>query len=172
MASLIPALSLLHFLGAALGALGITLAEIRYLKATADGRIDEREHAHIRHTYWAMKWGLSLALVCGFLLTVAQYQLPANAQAVMHAALWFQDALALVVIFSGWALAARRLPWWLATALAFSAWWMMLFLHGWQTMPLSFATLSFLYVIFAGAAAIVLGYLRSVFHPDRANLAP
>lgn len=174
MTALIPLLYGLHLIGCALGVAGITFAEMLYLKASRDGRIDSREKEYIRSTYWAMKWGLSITLVAGLVLTALQYQLavPAQAQAVMYAALWMQDALAFVVIFSGWALAMRALPWWLATALAYSAWWMMLMLHAWQTIPLSFLSLAFLYVIFAGAAAIVLGYLRTIFHPDRAVESP
>jgi hypothetical protein len=169
MAELTPLLSSLHLLGAALGCAGITFAEIFYLKATSDGRIDTREQSYIRSTYWAMKWGLSLALISGLLLTIAQYQSGSPYQIVMYSALWMQDTLALLIIFSGWALAAKRTSWWFATSVAFSAWWMMLLLHGWLTIPLSYMSLVFLYVVFAGATAIILGYFRSVFHPDNAK---
>ena len=169
MTSLIPLLSGLHLIGTALGCGGITFAEIFYLKAAKDGRIDAAERDHIRSTYWAMKWGLSIALVAGLLLTVVQYQLQASDQAVMYAALWMQDTLAVIIIISGWALAARAFPWWLATALAFSAWWTMLLLHAWQTLPLNYLSLVFMYLLFVVATAIIFGYLRSVFHPERAR---
>ena len=165
----IPFLSGLHLLGAALGCAGITFAEILYLMATKDGRIDTREQSYIRSTYWAMKWGLSLALLSGLLLTIMQYQAALPNQVVMYSALWMQDALALFIIFSGWALAAKRASWWFATAVSFSAWWMMLLLHAWLTIPLSFASLFFLYVLFVAATAIILGYVRTVFHPDSAH---
>ena len=156
----IPLLAALHTLGAGIGACGITFAELMYLKAAADGTIDDRERAYIRTAFWALRTGLVAVLLSGIALTLVQYQYPALPQAVLAPALWMQNTLAFVVILAGWALASKRLPWLAATALSFSAWWMIFALDAWRAQTLGYAALALLYTVAAFAAAGLLAYLR------------
>jgi hypothetical protein len=156
----------LHLLGVTIGVAGITFAEIFYLKATADGRIDAREKEYIRSTFWALKWGMFIVLISGSLLILVEYQLPFMNQAVLFAPLWVQETLCLVIITSGWALVKKKVSWFVGTALAFSAWWMILILDAWHNVPLGYSSLIILYALFASLSAIILGYVRVVCNKE------
>jgi len=160
MPTLINVLSVIHALGAAVGAGGITFAEILYLKASADGRIDERERDYIRTTFWALKWGMATVLLSAIALIIAQYQIPAQAQAVTTPAFWAQLTLALVVLLAGYELARKRAPWLVATSFGFAAWWMILILDAWRGADAGYLALLFFYLLAAFISMGAWGYAR------------
>ena len=160
METLIAILSLVHTLGAAIGAAGITFAEVLYLKVSADGRIDDRERDYIRTTFWALKWGMATVLVSAIALIIAQYQDSAAMQAVVTPAFWASLTLALVVLLSGYELAMKRIPWLVATSFGFAAWWMILILDAWKGLDAGYLGLLFFYLLFAFLSMGAWGYAR------------
>ena len=156
----------LHTLGAALGAGGVTYAEVFYTKAVADGKIDRRERDYFETTYWALRWGMLTVLLSGIALIVVQYFLPDSPDAVLYAPLWMQNTLALVVTISAWALSRDLLPWWLGSALAFSGWWMLLILDAFRAVSVPYLTLLFAYVLAVFIAAAGWGYARVLLRKD------
>lgn len=169
MPTLLAVLSVIHTLGAAIGAAGITFAEITYLKATADGRIDSRERNYIRTTFWALKWGMATVLVSSVAIIFLQYQDATATQTVMTPAFWTQLTLTLVVLLAGYELAKKRVPWLVATSFGFAAWWMILVLDAWHGVSGGYLAFVFFYLLFAFVSLGVWGYLRMVLtkHPNQ-----
>lgn len=158
--ALITFLWIVHTLGAALGAGSIAFAEVFYAKATADGKVDEREREYLRTTFFALRFGMTTVLLSGIVLILVEYAAPELPQGVLFTPIWFQNTLALAAIASGWGLSRSRIPWWLGSAAAFSAWWMMLVIDAWRTIPFNYFTLIILYVIFVFVTAGAFSYLR------------
>ncbi len=154
----------IHAIGAALGAGGVTFAEIFYTKATADGRIDRREQEYFRATFWALQWGLLTVLISGIALTIIQYFLPNSPQAVLYAPLWMQNTLALVIIIAAWFVSRRAFPWWVGSSLIFAGWWMMLVLDAYRTASVSYFWLWWAYALLFFLSALGWGYARTIAH--------
>ncbi len=164
MATFIQILAFVHVLGAAIGVAGITFAEIFYLKATADGRVDARERDYLHTTFFALKWGLLVVLLAGIALGVLSYAFPLVPVQVLSAPWWFMNTLAFSIIFAGWSMMRGAVSWWLSSSLAFSGWWMLFMLDAWQVAApgatFSYLSLVFAYVVFAAVVAGVLSYAR------------
>lgn len=156
------ALQMVHTLGAALGAVGVTFAEFFYTRAVADGKIDTCEKKHIHRTLWALQWGVCTVVLSGLALIIVEYFIPEGSQAVLTAPFWMTHTLTLVVITFGFLISRSLVPWWLGSATAFSAWWMMLALDGWRNVPLGYVALLLAYVLFTVAVVVVFHYVRSV----------
>src|SRR3989344_1337539 len=149
-----------HTLGAALGVGGITFAEILYVKATRDGRVDAREREYVRATFFALRWGMTVVLLAGVALGLLEYKSPGASQGVLFAPLWFQNTLALVIIAAGYALAKGRIPWWFGSSAALVGWWFMLTIDAWRTIPFSYLSLVIAYIVLVFLPGAVLSYLR------------
>lgn len=155
------ALLMIHALGAALGAAGVTFAELFYTQAVVDGKIDSCEKKHIEHTLWALQWGVSIMVLAGIGLIIVEYFLPYSEQTVLTAPFWMIHTLTVVVIVFGFLISRNLVPWWLGSAAAFSAWWTMLALHAWRTIPLGYLALWLAYVLVTAAAICIFPYIRS-----------
>jgi len=167
--NLIIFFTVLHTLGAALGALGVTFAEILYLKATRDGRVDAREREYIRTTFFALRWGLTLVLLSGVVLGIIEYQNPNAAQGVLFAPLWFQNTLALIIIATGYALAKNRIPWWLGSSALLTSWWFTLVIDAWRSVPFSYLSLVISFIVLTFIAAGALSYVRLLAEPVKTS---
>ncbi len=160
MPTLIFVIALIHALGAGIGAAGITFAEVRYLKAVADGNIDTHERDYIRTTFWALRWGMAIVLLSSIALGIVQYQLPGAPQAVLAVSFWASTTIALVIILAGYALAKGIMPWSIASALGFAGWWMILLIDAWRGLASGYVALLFIYILFVFASMLVWGYAR------------
>jgi len=149
----------LHGLGAALGAGGALFAEIFYAKATADGRVDHREHEWFHATFFALRWGMTLVLLSGIALVVVQYFLPNSPERVLHPALWAQNALSLLILGLAYALTKKRISWQTGAATIFAAWWMLFLLDVWQGSTYPFFLLCVLFVLMAAASFFFWSYI-------------
>jgi hypothetical protein len=166
LAALSGLLITIHVIGAALGAAGVTYAEIFYTKATADGHIDRREYDYFSTTFWALRWGMTVVLVSGIALVIVQYLLPNSPEDVFYAPLWTQNTLALVITLAAWFTSRKMFPWWLGSSLAFAGWWMMLVLDGARNATFSYLHLLMVYVLLVCASAVFWGYVRVIAHKD------
>jgi hypothetical protein len=159
MEAVIPFLVLVHTLGAALGAAGITFAEVLYLKASADGRIDRRERDYVRSAFWALKWGMGAVLLSSIAVIFAQYA-AGGEQLVLLPAFWASLTLALVILLCGYELARKRIPWTVATGFGFAAWWAILVIDAWRGIPLGYVSILLSYLVFAFLSMGAWGYAR------------
>jgi len=155
-------LQMIHTLGAALGAAGVTFAELYYTRAVVDGKIDTCEKTHIHRTLWALQWGVCTVVLSGIALIVVEYYIPDVSQIVLTAPFWMTHTLTVVVITLGFLISRSLIPWWFGSAAAFSAWWMMLAIDGWRDMPLNYLSLVIAYVLLTVGVIAVFHYVRSV----------
>ena len=156
------ALMMVHALGAALGAAGVTFAELFYTRAVVDGKINTCEKEHIRHTLWALRWGVMVVVLSGIALVTVEYFLPNSAQTVLTVPFWMIHTLTVIVIIFGFLISRSLVPWWIGSAAAFTAWWMMLALHGWRTIPMSYLALLIAYILLTLFVAAMFHYVRVV----------
>lgn len=156
-------LLLAHTAGAIIGAVGVTVAELLYIKATIDGRVDIRERHYIESTFFALRWGMSVLLITGFALIMCGFMFPEYNSPVLEASFWVTQTLILLVLIVGWMLARSIIVWWVGSALVFTAWWMILFLTVWELLPPSYFSLIFTYILLSFVVAGVLSYIRMIF---------
>lgn len=148
-------------LGAALGVAGVTFAELFYTRAVVDGKINTCEKKHIEHTLWALRWGVIVVVLAGIALIMVEYYIPNAVQSVLTSSFWMTQTLTVVVLIFGILISRSLVPWWLGSAAAFTAWWMMLALHAWRTIPLSYLALILAYIILTLLIAGLFVYLRT-----------
>jgi hypothetical membrane protein len=164
MISLPTVVSILIFgqaLGAAIGACTAVWGERSYVKAMKNGRVDQAEHAHLLVIGQGLRYGMSLLLLASFGLVVVSYLEGTAPQLALSSSYWILMFLALTVITVSSALARRRLPFHLASATLFTAWWFLVYLSfGWLSLSFGAAVMSFVVasVIFYG----VLYFARSL----------
>lgn len=115
-------------LGATIGACTAVWSEIAYVRAVRDGRIDHAEREHLRIIGRGLRFGMSLLLLSSLGLVIVAYQLQGMPPPVLTPAYWILMVLALLVIGASWALSRRRISFAFGSAIAFTAWWFILFL--------------------------------------------
>lgn len=152
--------SALTSLGAALGAVGITMGELFYARALADGKLENYEREYIRATFWSLRWGMTLVLFASVATILAEYLALSTPQHVLTASFWLTITAALVIILAGWGLSRRKIPWWLGSAAGFSGWWTIFALSTWRDLPYSYGTLAFAYLIGTGIVAGIFAVIR------------
>jgi hypothetical protein len=162
-------LTALHFIGAVLGAGGVTYAEVAHAKAIADGKVERREYEYFAKAFWALRWGMTTVLLSGLALLYVQYFLPDSPDAVLYSPLWMQNTLVLAIIVAGAFMARRAVPWWLGSSLAFAGWWMMLILDLFALFTGSYLMLLFIYAFAVFVSAAFWGYVQSYLH-ERAKM--
>jgi len=99
MTALLTIGALLQAVGAVLGAGGSVFAEIFYLRAIQDGRIDEAERAHLRVVAGALRWGMLILLVGSITLVVTDFVYLVPVQPALTHAYWTLMGLAFAIIF-------------------------------------------------------------------------
>lgn len=161
-----------HALGAALGAAGVTFAELFYTQAVIDGKISSCEKKHIMHTLWALRWGVSITVFANVTLVLIEYFIPDGAQTVLTAPFWMQHTLMVIVLVCGILISRNAIPWWIGSSAAFTAWWMMLGIDLARNTPMNYIGLVVLYVILTLAVGAAFSYGRSVLHDRELRSQP
>jgi hypothetical protein len=151
-------------LGAGVGAFTAVWSELSYVKAMRDGKIDVAERAHLLIIGHGLRYGMTLLLISSFGLIVVAYLKNATPQPALSASYWTLIALALVVITVSSALARKRLPFKIASATLFTAWWFLVYLSfGWFSLSFGAAVMSF--IVTAVIFYAVLYYARLLALP-------
>jgi|GEM_PF-1235135 len=158
-----------HLIGAALGAGGVTYAEIAHAKAIADGRVEHKEYEYFSRSFWALRWGMTTVLLSGLVLIYIQYFLPNSPDAFLYAPLWVQNTLAIAITLGGWLMVRETLPWWIGSSVAFAGWWMMVVLDLFDLFSISYLMLMFTYVVAVFISAGFWGYVQTLLH-ERASM--
>jgi FtsH-binding integral membrane protein len=157
---LIPYVVMLHTIGALIGVGVTTFAEIFYMEAASDGRIDHHERKYLRRMFRALTFGLGRVLVTGVGLIVLEYLVPDAAQDVLVAPFWALETFTVLIIFFGLRISQKKAPWWLASAAILAAWWMILLIDLGYLNAYGYAMILMLYVLVTFVLAGALGYLR------------
>jgi hypothetical protein len=157
------AVSLLLFcqaLAAFVGAFSAVWAELAYVRAIRDGKIDHAERAHMHAIGRGLRYGMSGLLISSLALVVVAYVQRMGEQPALSANYWTLIALALLVTTISWALSRKRVSFALGSAAAFAGWWFLVFLALDQIPPLSFGSAFIFFVLATGIFYAFLGYAR------------
>lgn len=153
----------LQAIGAIIGAGGAVLGELSYFRAIRDGRIDRAERDHLSVIAGALRFGMLILLCSSIALVLVAYIYSSPLQLAYTAGYWALMTFALAVIAASWALARRKIAFWLGSAIAFTGWWMMALISLGRFPALGFGA-TLLFGIVAGVViAGILGYLRSLY---------
>ena len=78
--------ALLHIVGALVGAVSVTYAEVFYIKAASDGNIDAHERKYLRRLYRGITIGSLILIFAGSALMTLEYLVPYAPQSVLNGA--------------------------------------------------------------------------------------
>jgi len=167
MPALVPFLVFCQALGAGVGALTAIWSELAYVKAMRDGRLDHAERAHLTIISHGLRYGLTLLLLASLGLVVVAYTRHAALQPALTPSYWILTALALLIIGISWALARRRISFALGSAIAFTAWWFLVYLSlGWLP-SLSFGAAVMSFIVATAIFYALLYYARLLASPRK-----
>lgn len=159
MTALVPLLVFLQAFGAVIGTFTAVWSEIAYVRAMRDGRLDEAERAHLRIIGHGLRFGLLLLLLSSLGLVIAAYIAHA-AQPALSPAYWVQLTLVFIIIVISWSISRHRTPFVHLSAIAFTAWWFLLYLTLGKLPPLSFGAFVSYFVIATGILYLILAGVR------------
>ncbi len=160
MDTLIPALALIHTLGAVVGTFFTTYAEMYYTVASSDGVIDHHERKYLRNLYRGLKWGMAAVVVSGVALIVSEYLVAGASPTVYEGAFWMIQVLTFLILFMSWMLAKKKAAWWVGAAVVLSAWWAILFIDLGFFNAFSFIALAVMYFLYFCVVALKLALWR------------
>lgn len=160
MTELLTTFALVQAAGAAIGAGGAVFAEIFYLRAIQDGKIDTAERAHLLIIVRGLKWGMILLLVgsIGLVVTAFAYAVPVQ-PAETHA-YWVEMGLVFAIIFASWALRRKLMGFMLSSAAIFTGWWFLAFLVFGRLPSMSVGEAVALYLVTTTLIMVMLLYAR------------
>jgi hypothetical protein len=142
--ALVPFLVYCQALGAAVGACTAVWAELSYVRAMRDGALSSAETRHLRIIGHGLKYGMTLLLLSSLGLIVAAYLTHAAFQPAVSSGYWSLMMLALLIISVSSMLVRRRLPFQLASATLFTAWWFLVYLSfGFLSLTFGAAVMAF-----------------------------
>lgn len=152
--------TLVQAAGAVIGAGGAVFAEIFYVRAIQDGKIDDAERAHLRVVADALRWGMLILLVgsIGLVLTDFVYLVPV--QPALSHAYWIEMGLAFAIIFFSWALSKKVIGFSLGSAGVFAGWWLLALLVLGRLPDVGFGAAVALYIVSTAIISAFLMYAR------------
>src|SRR3990167_4249709 len=111
-----------HIIGTVLGVGGVTFADIFFLKAARDGKIDPHESETIRTVSIVLRIGLVLLVISGFGFLV-YYRLAGFETRLLSPRLWAKLTIVFVILINGLLLEARKIPIALGGPFSTVSWW-------------------------------------------------
>jgi hypothetical protein len=148
--------------GAVVGALTALWSELAYIRAMRDGKIDAAERAHLRIIGNGLRFGMALLLLASLGLVIAAYAEHVAFQPALSASYWIFIALAFIIIGVSWALSKRFISSVLGSAIAFSAWWFLVYLTLGKLPVLSFGAAAAFFVVATALFYAVLALARFI----------
>jgi hypothetical protein len=162
---LIPFLAIIHIVGAVVGTISVTYAEIFYIKAASDGDIDKHERKYLRRLYRGITIGTLVLIFAGSALMTLEFLVPYAPQAVLSAPFWSMQILTVFIVLAGYAISRNHTPWAVGSGIIFTAWWMILFIDLGFTNTFSYVALFTTFIIAAAIISAILWYARRLFSP-------
>lgn len=147
-------------LGACIGAGTAVWAEVAFIRAMRDGKIDIAERAHLRFIAHGLRFGMTLLLLASLALVIAAYALGWALQPALTASYWILITFALLVIFISWALSRKHISFALGSAAVLSSWWLLAYLTLGQFPARSFGAAIALFVVLTAVIYAALYYIR------------
>jgi hypothetical protein len=157
---LISLAALLQTFGALIGAGMTTFAEIFYIEAAADGKIDHHERKYLRRMYNSLRFGMSVVVISGIALIVLEYLVPDAPQDVLVAPFWALETLILIVVLLGRSISEKVSEWWVASSAVLAGWWMILFIDLGFANSFGYIQILVLYMFLTFLFASLFGYAR------------
>lgn len=155
-------LTTLHVIGLALGAGGAFFAEVFYMKALRDGVVDPTEGAFLAATYRVLRLGMVLLILSGFGFFIL-YRMEGNTELLYSAKYWAKMTLVFIILANALCLQARRMPFWLGSALSFTSWFAALIIGAWGNVTLSYMEIMLAYALAIPVVAGILELIRKQF---------
>jgi len=160
MTALISFIVFCQTLGALIGASTAVWSELAYLRAMRNGKIDVAERAHLRIIAHGLHFGMTLLLLSSLALVIAAYIAHLSPQPAVTTSYWVLTLFASIIIYASWALSRNRISFALGSAIAFTAWWFLVYLAlGWIPLISFGATIAF-FVVATAIFYAILGYTR------------
>lgn len=155
-----------QILGAAGGAVFALWAELSYLRALRDGRVDVAERLHLEGVAKGLRFGMTILLLASLGLVIEAYLNDIAVQPALTGSYWMSISLALLVIAFSWALSRRRAPFALSSAAVFSGWWFLTFISLNRAAEITFGEGVAFYVVTTAVLYAILRYLRLLASPE------
>jgi hypothetical protein len=159
---LITVAAVLHTFGAALGTALVTFAEVFYIEAAIDGKIDHHERKYLRHLFRSMKFGITLVAATGIALIVLEYLVPDAPRQVYAASFWATQIFTIFIILLAALLAKRLVSWRFGSAGILAGWWMLLVTDLGYFINSSFSVIISSYLVLSLVLAAALYYLHKL----------
>ncbi len=147
-------------LGALIGAVAVVWGEFAYMRAMRDDHIDRAERAHLNAIAHGLRWGMSLLLIASLALVALAYVARAALQPALMPSYWTLMALAILVVYVSWALSRKRISFALGSAIAFAAWWFLVYITLGFVPSLSFGASAAFFVVATAIFYAILRYAR------------
>lgn len=119
----ISAVSVVYILSSLLGASSITVAQWQYLRARADGRIDEGERAHLNTLFFSLRYALVIMVIAQIILGLLLFMTPHVFTIQFITTYLFEFSIAVVLVITSWLRFHGRIPFWAGSAIPFVGWW-------------------------------------------------
>ena len=156
---LLPLLVFMQALGAVVGVVYAILAELAWMAAVKDGRLDRAERVHLTHLANGLRFGMASILISSFGLVVIAY-FKHGMQPAETASYWTMILLAVLVVGLSWALSRKKIPFALGSAAIFTGWWFLALLVLGQVPEMNFGSALAFYAVATSVFAGILYYSR------------
>ncbi|MEK7604500.1 MAG: hypothetical protein AAB442_01765 [Patescibacteria group bacterium] len=162
MYSLVILFVFLQALGAFTGAFATIWAELAYIRAMRDGKVDRAERTHLDAIATGLRFGMTLILLASLGLVILAYVSDPGVQPGFSQSYWTLMLLSLLIVWVSWALSRKRVSFAYGSAIAFSAWWFLAYATlGWLPL-LSFGAVLASFVVVTGIFFVLLQLLRTI----------
>lgn len=159
---IVPFLLFCQALGAFVGAFFAVQAELAYVRAVRDRKIDHAERLHLNASLRGLRFGMSILLLSSLALVAVAYTLRIGERSLLSENYWALVVLALLITAISWALSRKRISFAFGSATAFAGWWFLVFLTLDQIPPLSIGTATAFFAIATAIFYALLTYARSL----------
>ena len=147
-----------HVIGTVFGVGGVTFAEIFYLRAIKDGKVDPKEGSALKIIYRLVRIGLFLTVFSGFGFLL-YFRLTGNIEQLYDPKLWAKLTIIVIIMINAIMLSMRSIVLWLGSAISLTSWYMTMILGSWRSYPYGFMDTMVGYVITVIVVAIVLYFI-------------
>ncbi len=157
---ILPFVVAVHAVGTMIGTIMSMYAEIFYIEAAADDKIDHHERKYLRRIFRGMKFGLVLVILSGLALIVLEYLVPHVSSGIIVAPFWAMQTVTALLVGFGFLLSRRQVQWWLASGAILAGWWILLFIDLGRYNSFSYLSILVMYAVMTFVFAGVLWYAR------------
>jgi len=153
-----------HIIGTVLGAGAATFAEILHMRAMRDGVMDPEESATLSLVYRVIRIGLFIAILTGFAFLIDFRFITGHEERLYSEKLWAKMTIVLLIPVNALLLQARRIPFWLGSALSLTAWYAAIVLGVFRAIPYSYLEIMSAFIVAVLVMSAILEAIRRAYH--------